>query len=326
MKRLSRLVRPLSRLAMACAATLTLAATPALAAPTFQLPFTCGETWNASTWSGHNPTNAVDLNYYPSEQEVGKPIRASAAGKVTRSEYSTTSGYGNFVVIDHGSGWTTWYAHLSKRNVAVGATVTLGQQIGVIGNTSATASLAPHLHYEQRLNGTAQRAVINGQALVYFDNTQTLVSRNCPTTPPPPVGLIVDSDNTKNDETKGYIEVSTNWTVSSGTAGYYGTGYAFAATTPQSDAATFWFYLPAAATKTIDAWWTVGTNRSPEAPFIVWDASGTQLGTVKVNQQANGGKWNSLGAFSFTAGWNKVQLSRWAPEGYVVIADAIQVR
>lgn len=325
MKRYSAVIRPLYRLAMAGVAALTLAATPALAAPTFQLPFTCGETWNASTWSGHNPANAVDLNFYPSEQEVGKPIRASAAGTVTRSEYSTTSGYGHFVVVDHGGGWTTWYAHLSKRNVTVGQKVTLGQQLGVIGNTSATANLAIHLHYEQRLNGTAQRAVINGQALAYYDNTQTLVSRNCPTTPPP-AGLIVDSDNARNDTAKGYIEVSTNWTVSSGTTGYYGTGYAFASTVAQSDAATFWFYLPAAATKTLDAWWTAGTNRSPEAPFIVWNSNGTQLGTVKVNQQANGGKWNSLGSFSFTAGWNKVQLSRWAPEGYVVIADAIQVR
>ncbi|HZI14723.1 MAG TPA: peptidoglycan DD-metalloendopeptidase family protein [Myxococcus sp.] len=324
MKRLSAVVRSLSRLSMAAAATLTLAAAPALAAPTFQLPFTCGETWNASTWSGHNPTNAVDLNFYPSDQEIGKPIRASAPGTVTRSEYSTTSGYGNFIVIDHGSGWTTWYAHLKSRGVAVGAKVTQGQQIGIIGDTSATADLAIHLHYEQRLNGTTQKAVINGQALAYFDNTQTLVSKNCPVTTP--AGLIVDSDNAKNDSTKGYIEVSTNWTVSSGTSGYYGTGYAFASTMPVSDAATFWFYLPAAATKTIDAWWTAGTNRSPEAPFIIWNAGGTQLGTVKANQQLNGGKWNTLGTWSFTAGWNKVQLSRWAPEGYVVIADAIQVR
>jgi hypothetical protein len=322
MKRLSAVVRSLSRLTMAAAATLTLAAAPALAAPAFQLPFTCGETWNASTWSGHNPTNAVDFNFYPADQEIGKPIRASAPGTVTRSEYSTTSGYGNFIVIDHGSGWTTWYAHLKSRGVAVGAKVTQGQQIGVIGDTSATADLSIHLHYEQRLNGTTQKAVINGQALAYFDNSQTLVSKNCPAS----TALVVDSDNARNDTAKGYIELSANWTLSSGTAGYFGTNYAFASTLPVSDAATFWFYLPAAATKSIDAWWTAGANRSPEAPFIVWNAGGTQLGTVKVDQQLNGGKWNTLGTWSFTAGWNKVQLSRWAPEGFVVIADAIRVR
>lgn len=138
--------------------------------------------------------------------------------------------------------------------------------------------------------------------------------------------LIVDSNNSNNDTSKGYISVSANWTSSSSTAGYYGSGYYFANTAAISDGATFWFYLPSAATKTIDAWWTAGTNRSATAPFIAYNASGTQLGTVSVNQQVNGGKWNTVGSFAFTAGWNKVVLSRWTSTGYVVIADAIRVR
>ena len=47
---------------------------------------------------------------------------------------------------------------------------------------------------------------------------------------------------------------------------------------------------------------------------------------MNVNQQANGGKWNTLGTYSFTAGWNKVQLSRWTTTGFQVVADAVQVR
>ena len=47
---------------------------------------------------------------------------------------------------------------------------------------------------------------------------------------------------------------------------------------------------------------------------------------MSVNQQANGGRWNAIGTWNFSAGWNKVQLSRWTTSGYVVIADAIQVR
>ncbi|MFY0574703.1 hypothetical protein ACN28S_10370 [Cystobacter fuscus] len=47
---------------------------------------------------------------------------------------------------------------------------------------------------------------------------------------------------------------------------------------------------------------------------------------MKVNQQANGSRWNTLGTWSFPAGWNKVQLSRWTTAGAYVIADAIQVR
>ncbi|WNG32782.1 N-acetylmuramoyl-L-alanine amidase [Archangium violaceum] len=138
--------------------------------------------------------------------------------------------------------------------------------------------------------------------------------------------LIIDSNNANNDSSKGYVEVSANWASASATAGYYGSGYYSASTAAVSDPATFYFYLPAAATKTIDAWWTAGTNRSSTAPFLITNASGTQLAKVSVNQQTGGGTWNTLGTWSFPAGWNKVQLSRWTTSGYVVIADAIRVR
>jgi hypothetical protein len=140
-------------------------------------------------------------------------------------------------------------------------------------------------------------------------------------------GLVIDSNNNNNDTTKGYIEVTgTSWTSSTNVAGYYGTGYFASPTAAVSEPATFWFYLPAAATKTIDAWWTSATDRSTTAPFIIWNSSGTKLATVNVNQQINGARWNALGTWSFPAGWNKVQLSRWTTSGYYVIADAIQVR
>jgi N-acetyl-anhydromuramyl-L-alanine amidase AmpD len=138
--------------------------------------------------------------------------------------------------------------------------------------------------------------------------------------------LIIDSNNSNNDTSKGYIEVSANWVSSTNVAGYYGTGYFVAPTQAISDPATFWFYLPAAATKTIDAWWTAGTDRSTTTPFIMWNTAGTKLATVNVNQQVNGGKWNALGTYSFSAGWNKVQVSRWTGAGFQVVADAVRVR
>ncbi|QRK11799.1 N-acetylmuramoyl-L-alanine amidase [Archangium violaceum] len=136
--------------------------------------------------------------------------------------------------------------------------------------------------------------------------------------------LIIDSNNANNDTSKGYIEVSANWTSSTLASDYYGSGYYAAPTAAVSDPATFYFYLPVAATKTIDAWWSAGTNRSTTAPFLITHASGTA--TVKVNQQTGGGAWNTLGTWSFPAGWNKVQLSRWTTSGYYVIADALRVR
>lgn len=138
--------------------------------------------------------------------------------------------------------------------------------------------------------------------------------------------IIVDSNNGNNDTTRARMEVSTNWTSSAATAGYYGTGYWYAPTAAISDGATFWFYLPINATRTVDAWWTAGTNRSASAPYIAYNAAGTEVGRVSVNQQANGSKWNALGTWAFTAGWNKIVLSRWTTTGYIVIADAVQIR
>ncbi len=47
---------------------------------------------------------------------------------------------------------------------------------------------------------------------------------------------------------------------------------------------------------------------------------------MNANQQVNGGKWNTLGTFNFSAGWNKVVVSRWAAGGFVVVADAIRIQ
>ncbi|MBU8895725.1 N-acetylmuramoyl-L-alanine amidase [Corallococcus sp. H22C18031201] len=137
--------------------------------------------------------------------------------------------------------------------------------------------------------------------------------------------LVVDSNNANNDTAKGYIEVSSNW-VDGTSSGYYGSGYWYASTQDISDTADFNFYMPAAGTKTIDAWWVAGTNRSAAAPFIIV-AGTTTVATVKVSQQINGSQWNTLGTWSFPAGWNKVRLSRWTGEASsVVIADAIRIR
>jgi hypothetical protein len=137
--------------------------------------------------------------------------------------------------------------------------------------------------------------------------------------------IVVDSNNANNNAANAHFSPVGTWT-SGANAGYYGSGYYYADTAAISAPAVFEFYLPAAATKTIDAWWVAGPNRSPTAPFVIINASGTNLATVKVNQQLNGSKWNTLGTWSFPAGWNKVQLSRWTGTGYVVVADAIQVR
>lgn len=165
-----------SRMTLCCSAFFLLAATGAAqAAPAFQMPFPCNQVWTGSTWSGHNPLYAVDLNR---ANDLGDTVVASAAGTVTTSAYSTSSGYGNYIIISHGGGWETLYAHLQARSVARGATVSKGQKIGTVGNTSATANIGVHLHYEQRYSGSVRKIVWNGSAIPYYAK-QNYTSRNC---------------------------------------------------------------------------------------------------------------------------------------------------
>ncbi|MGL4908203.1 MAG: M23 family metallopeptidase [Bacteroidales bacterium] len=83
---------------------------------------------------------------------LGTPIYASGDGRVTTSRFSI-HGYGNLIVVDHGFGYTTRYAHLSELNVKEGDVVKRGQIVGLMGNTGK--STGSHLHYEVLLRGKA---------------------------------------------------------------------------------------------------------------------------------------------------------------------------
>ena len=82
----------------------------------------------------------------------GTPIYATGNGKVIRAD-SRATGFGKHIRIDHGFGYVTLYAHLSKYNVKKGKMVKRGDLIGYVGSTGR--SQAPHLHYEVRYNKRA---------------------------------------------------------------------------------------------------------------------------------------------------------------------------
>lgn len=82
----------------------------------------------------------------------GSPVYAPADGEIKRAYY--VGGFGNHIKIDHGLGYTTLFAHLSKLNVKHGQKVKRGEVIGYSGNTGR--STAPHLHYEIHYNGEPQ--------------------------------------------------------------------------------------------------------------------------------------------------------------------------
>jgi murein DD-endopeptidase MepM/ murein hydrolase activator NlpD len=88
---------------------------------------------------------ALDLN-----GDTGDPIYPIMTGRVEYAEFSRL-GYGNAIIINHGNGVTSLYAHLSKFNVVVGQTVSSDMIIGEMGNTGR--SFGDHLHLEIRENG-----------------------------------------------------------------------------------------------------------------------------------------------------------------------------
>ncbi len=87
--------------------------------------------------------------------DIGTPVYATGDGTIKSAKWH--SGYGNVIEIDHGFGYTTRYAHMSKFQVSTAQKVKRGDLIGYSGNTGK--STGPHLHYEVRLRGVPQNPV-----------------------------------------------------------------------------------------------------------------------------------------------------------------------
>ena len=99
-------------------------------------------------WNGHR---AIDIGSW-----TGNPTVASDSGYVVYAGWDRT-GYGNLVVIDHGNGFRTYYAHLSRIFVRQGDSIGQGQRIGSVGSTGN--STGPHLHFEIRQNGILRNPI-----------------------------------------------------------------------------------------------------------------------------------------------------------------------
>jgi hypothetical protein len=180
------LARVVAAVVIAVAGT-ALIATPAQAAPAFQLPFPCGQTWNGNnSASSAHVSWEIDFNRgSTATADLGDTVVAAAGGSVVVSAHQgNLNGYGNLIVISHGGGYYTYYAHLDTRAAVAGQSVIRGQPIGTVGNTSkAGNNISPHLHYEVRYPDRSQshiiRAVFNGSTFVYPISNVT--SRNCDT-------------------------------------------------------------------------------------------------------------------------------------------------
>jgi murein DD-endopeptidase MepM/ murein hydrolase activator NlpD len=98
---------------------------------------------NQRYWGGHG---GIDIGAW-----TGAPVKAADGGYVAVATGGWNAGYGNHVIIDHGNGFVTLYAHLNSIYVKPGESVVAGQQIGSVGNTGN--STGPHLHFEIRYQG-----------------------------------------------------------------------------------------------------------------------------------------------------------------------------
>ncbi|MDD2823536.1 MAG: M23 family metallopeptidase [Candidatus Daviesbacteria bacterium] len=122
-----------------------------VASSTFQAPGGGSFSW---------PTKGIITQYFawyhPAldiADRSGPPVNASDGGTVIVAGWPDNSGYGNRVVIDHGNGYTTLYAHFSNVYVSAGEKVSRGQTIGRMGTTGR--STGTHLHFEIRYKGIA---------------------------------------------------------------------------------------------------------------------------------------------------------------------------
>lgn len=99
--------------------------------------------WRTNPWPEFHKGVDLEANY-------GETVRAAATGTVVSAGWDP-GGFGIKVDIDHGNGYHTWYAHLSRVAVAAGARVAKGQPIAYVGSTGE--STGPHLHYQVMYQG-----------------------------------------------------------------------------------------------------------------------------------------------------------------------------
>lgn len=156
------------------------------------VPFPHSETWvpggSGSFWGdGYHMGNdyyATDWNL-PDREDSGQAVVSMAPGIVLQRQEGINEGYGNYVLIDHGFGITSLYAHLNGfGSKQVNDLVDLGDIIGYVGMTGGTSS-GPHLHVSFLKDGVSQKGVsprpspiqtLNGPVLLCDGQKQT--SRN----------------------------------------------------------------------------------------------------------------------------------------------------
>jgi GH25 family lysozyme M1 (1,4-beta-N-acetylmuramidase) len=255
-------------------------------------------------WTGH--VGATSYTDWANQWCDAIVAKAAAAGVVVKPVIYTSSC--NYCPFNSNlSQWGCWAANYNGQSPQTGTPWDVCSSCNPWGGTywnfwqyTSSGSVAG-------ITGNVDRDVFNGTAT-------ELAATWLATATSGGGGVIVDNSNAG-------FSASANWQTGTASTDKYGTNYRFRDTQSISEPAT-WSASLSAGNKTVSAWWPEGGNRSQTAPYIIYHSSGST--TVNVNQQINGGQWNSLGLFNFAAGNNEVKLSCWTTTGFVVMADAIK--
>lgn len=146
-----------------------------IAAPNFQLPYSCGYTYSGFTDSQGTPKALIQ---FERNSPVTDTLRASAAGIVREVGSSdNVGGVNGTIVIDHGRGWTTTYVNAGNVKVRRNQTVQVGEALGTIGRLGHPSNA--HLQYMQSRFGFPVKASFNGTSAMYFGERDYLSVNGC---------------------------------------------------------------------------------------------------------------------------------------------------
>lgn len=163
-------------------------ASAAVTGPDYEMPFPCGDLWDGSSRPSHSPSAlAIDWNR---PQDLGAMVVSSAPGVVTTAVDLGNRSYGRYIVVDHGRGSSSVYAHLDALWAVAGQAVDQGTPLGLVG--SSGNSTGAHLHFEERLNGADQPPYFNRRL---FRMGTWQASRNCGSAP-----VVGDWDDNGTDD------------------------------------------------------------------------------------------------------------------------------
>jgi peptidoglycan/xylan/chitin deacetylase (PgdA/CDA1 family) len=190
--------------------------------------------------------------------------------------------------------------------------------------TNIPGKVCKHLAYPY--GGYNATVIARTQAAGYQTATTTLSGVNVRTTPLYELRRYGINPNTAPATFQSSANAglgSGAWATSNSEPAPYGTNYATAPAGTGHSQAIWSFTVPANGSYEVSAWWTSHSNRATNAPYTVFHAGGQT--TVQVNQQQNGGQWNTIGQFTFQAGKTYFVTLNDHANG-VVVADAIRVQ